>query len=60
MTPRGPERLVIEATVLFETTDDIPAIVPHARQQGFRGLPGVKEDVLRVTAQAIPGLAEEC
>jgi hypothetical protein len=59
MTPLGPERLALEATVLLETTDEVPAIVPKALQQGFRGIPGVKEDGLRVTAPAIPGLAEE-
>jgi hypothetical protein len=58
MTPIGPEGLAIEAAVLLETTDDIPAIVPNALQQGFRGIPGVKEDGLWVTAQAIPGRAE--
>jgi hypothetical protein len=59
MTPIGPEGLAIEPAVLFKTTDEIPAIVPNALQQGFRGIPRVKENVLGGTAQAIPGVAEE-
>jgi hypothetical protein len=57
--PIGSERLAIEAAILLETTDEISSIVPNALQPGFRGIPGVKEDILWATAQAVPGIAEE-
>jgi hypothetical protein len=49
----------MEAAILLETTDEIPAIVPNTLQQGFRGIPGVKEDILWATTQTVPGIAEE-
>jgi hypothetical protein len=55
----GSERLAIEAAIRLETTDEIPSIVPNSLQQGFRGIPGVKEDILWATAQAVSGIAEE-
>jgi hypothetical protein len=57
--PIGSERLAIEAVILLETTDEISSIVPNALQPGFRGIPGVKEDILWATAQAVPSIAEE-
>jgi hypothetical protein len=59
VAPIGSERLAIEAAILLETTDEIPSIVTNALQQGFRGIPGVKEDILWATVQAVAGIAEE-
>ena len=51
MAPIGPKGLAIEAAVLLETADAIPAIVPNPLQEGFRGIPGIEEAILRATAQ---------
>jgi hypothetical protein len=59
MTPIRPEGLAIEAAVLLEPTDEVPAIIPKALQQGFRGIPGVNADIRWVTAPAMAGIAEE-
>jgi hypothetical protein len=56
--PVGPNRLAIEAAVLLQTADKVPTSVPNPLQQGFRGIPGVKEPRLRATAQPVAGLAE--
>jgi hypothetical protein len=58
MAPIGPKRGAIESAILFKTADNRPAIVPNPLQEGFGGLPGVKEHVVRGTAPAIAGLAE--
>jgi signal transduction histidine kinase len=55
----GPKRLAIEPTVLLQAADKIPAIVPKPLQQGFGGIPGVKEHILRATAQTIASIAEQ-
>jgi len=49
----------IEAAVLLQTADKVPAIVPNPIQQGFGGIPGVKEHILRATAQTVAGIAEQ-
>jgi site-specific DNA recombinase len=38
VAPPGPERLAIEPAVLLEATHKVPARVPNALQQGFRGI----------------------
>jgi hypothetical protein len=50
------EPVSIESAVLLEATDKVPAIVPNPLQEPFGGIPGVKEDVLRTTAQMVAGL----
>jgi hypothetical protein len=57
VAPKGPERLAIEAASLLQAADKRPAIVPNPFQERFRGLPGVAEDILRATAQAIASIA---
>jgi class 3 adenylate cyclase len=59
MPPIGSEGLAIEPAVLLEATHEIPAIIPHPLQQGFRRVPGIKEDVLRATTQPIASVAEQ-
>jgi hypothetical protein len=58
MTPIGPEGLAIEPAVLLEATHELPAILPHPLQQGFRREPGIKEDVLRATTQPMASVAK--
>src|SRR5262245_9064365 len=59
MAPIGPERLTAEAAVVLEAADEIPPIVANPLQEGFRGIPGIKEHRLRAAAQMIAGLAEQ-
>jgi hypothetical protein len=56
--PMRTDRVPIEPTLLLETTDNRPAIVTHALEQGFRGIPGIKEPRCRATTQAMAGVAE--
>jgi hypothetical protein len=58
--PIGPEGLPVEAAMLLPPTDERPPIIPHPLQQGLRRRPGIKEHVLRVTAQAVAGIAQSC
>jgi hypothetical protein len=59
MAPIGPERSTAEAAVLLEAADEIPPIAAKPLQEGFRGVPGIKEHILRATAEAIARLAEQ-
>jgi hypothetical protein len=56
--PMVPHRMSIEAAILLEATDKIPAIVATPFQERFGRIPRIKEDVCRATAQAMAGLAE--
>jgi hypothetical protein len=53
------ERLPFKASIFLELAHKVPSIVPDAFEEGFRGIPRVEEDKLRLTAQAIPGIAEQ-
>ena len=55
--PIGPNRWAIEAAVLLQTADTVPAVVPNTLQQDFCGLPGVKEHRRGATAQRMAGIA---
>lgn len=59
MAPIGPKRLTIEPAMLFEVADTIPAVVPKAIQQGFGGIPRLKEHGRRATAEAVAGVAQQ-
>ncbi len=52
------DRLTIEPAILFDAADEIPPVVPNTLEEGFRRIPGVKEDILGVAAQPIPGIAQ--
>jgi hypothetical protein len=58
MAPVRPERLIIEPSMLRQTTHKIPAIVPNALQHRFGRIPGITEDIHRATTQAVTGLTE--
>jgi hypothetical protein len=53
MTPIGPKRLVVEAAVLLERTDTVPAVVTNPLEQDFGRIPGIEDDKLRATAQPL-------
>jgi hypothetical protein len=53
-----PDHVSVEAAVLVEATDEVPAIVPNPFEERFGGIPGIKQHVSRATAQAIAGIAE--
>jgi hypothetical protein len=55
--PIGPQGWPVDAAILLQPTGDPPPVIPNPLQQGLRRLPGVKEHVPRVTAQAVAGLA---
>jgi hypothetical protein len=57
LAPIGPERWTAEAAVLLQAADDRPPIVATPLQEGFRGIPGLKESRLRAAAQMMAGLA---
>jgi hypothetical protein len=59
MAPIGPERLAIEPAVLLEATHKVPALVPDALQQGFRGIPGVEQHIRRAAMQPMTGVAQQ-
>ena len=42
-----------------EAAREVPPIVPNPFEQTLGGIPGIKEHILRVTAQAIAGRAEQ-
>jgi hypothetical protein len=48
----------MEATILLEAADNIPAIVANPLEKGFRGIPGSKEEVGRAAAEAVAGIAQ--
>jgi hypothetical protein len=58
VAPKGPKRLTIEAAILRQATDNIPAIVPNPFQERFRRIPSGEEDVLGAPAQVMAGIAE--
>jgi hypothetical protein len=41
MSPIAPARRASAPAVLLQATDNVPALIPHALQQGFRGIPSV-------------------
>jgi hypothetical protein len=51
-------RMSIAPPPLFEPAHKRPAIVPNPLQEGFGGIPGIKEHILRAAAQPITGIAE--
>jgi hypothetical protein len=53
------ECVSIEPPILFETAHEIPPIVPNALEEGFGGIPGIKEHKVGVAAQAIAGIAQQ-
>jgi hypothetical protein len=53
------DRVAIERAVLLQTTDEIPPIVPNPPQQRLRRIPGLKQHILWLTAQAVAGIAEQ-
>jgi hypothetical protein len=57
MSPMLTHRVASDPAVVLQTTDDRPAIVATALEEDVGGLPGLKEDVVRVTAQAIASIA---
>jgi hypothetical protein len=59
VAPQGPQRLTIEAAMLLQATDKIPAIGPNPFQARLRRIPRVEEDGRGATAQVIAGIAEE-
>lgn len=58
MAPRGPQGRAVARTVLLQSTDNIPPVVTTPFQQSLGGLPGVTEDILRVTAEMMARMAE--
>jgi hypothetical protein len=58
VSPMVTHRVAIEPPMLFDTAHEIPAIVTNPLQEGFGGIPGIKEHVLRAAAQAMASLAE--
>jgi hypothetical protein len=56
--PMVTDGLTIEPASLFEPADAIPPVVPKTREEGFRRIPGVNEDILGVTAQPMTGIAQ--
>jgi hypothetical protein len=50
MVPMVTERMAIEPAILFEAADEIPPVIPDTLEEGFRGIPGIKEDILGVAA----------
>jgi hypothetical protein len=59
MAPIGPQGLVLKPPVLLRAAPKVPAIVINPLQQGFGGIPGIKEHILGATAQTIARIAEE-
>jgi hypothetical protein len=57
--PMKAEGVAIEPAILFETAHAIPPIVPNPLQESSGGVPRIKEHKVRVTAQAIAGIAEQ-
>src|SRR5262245_64612479 len=57
--PMVADRVTIEPAILFDTTDEIPPIVPNPLQESLRRIPGIKQHIIRSTAQAIAGIAEQ-
>jgi hypothetical protein len=56
--PMVPHRVSIKPAILLEPTDKIPAIVTNPLQERSGRIPRVKQDVRRVTTQAMAGIAE--
>jgi len=59
MAPIRPQDLAIKPPVLLQAANNVPAIVMHPLQQGFGGIPGIKEHILGATAQTMARIAEE-
>ena len=51
------ECVSIEPPMLFETAHERPPIVPNPLEEGFGGIPGIKEHKVGGAAQAIAGRA---
>jgi hypothetical protein len=49
----------LEAPILLELADKIPAIIAEPLQELFRRIPRVEEDKLGLTAQAIACIAQQ-
>lgn len=56
--PMVTDRLAIESTILVEATDERPPIVLNTLEEGFRGVLGILEDILEVTAEPMAGIAQ--
>jgi hypothetical protein len=54
------EGVPIEPTLLVEAADAIPPRVPNPLQEGSGRIPRIKEHEVRVTGQAMTGIAEPC
>jgi hypothetical protein len=52
-------RVAIKPAVFLQTANELPPVVPNPLQQRLRRIPGIKQPILRSTAQAITGLAEQ-
>jgi hypothetical protein len=59
VAPIGPEWPRIEPAILLEAAHEVPSIVTNPLQQSSGGIPRVKYDIVRVTTQAIAGIAEQ-
>jgi hypothetical protein len=55
----SPKRLAVAPPVLLEPTDEVAPFIAHPLQQRLGGVPGIKEHILRATAEAIARLAEQ-
>ena len=53
------ERMPIEAAILLEAAHEVPPIVAKAFEQGFGGIPRLKEHILGLTMQPIAGIAQQ-
>jgi len=56
---RPDERLPCNAPMFLELAHKVPPIVPHPCEEGLRGIPRIEEDKLGLTAQAMPGIAQQ-
>jgi hypothetical protein len=53
------DRVAIEPAVLLQMADEIPPVVQNPLQQRLRRMPGIKQHILRSTAQTIASIAEQ-
>ena len=58
VAPMDSQRMAIEPSIFLKAADKIPPIVMNSLQEPSGGIPRVKEDVGRATAQAIAGIAQ--
>jgi hypothetical protein len=53
------ESPTLKTPIFLELTDEIPPIIAYPLEEGLRGIPGVEQDKLGLTAETIPGITQQ-